>query len=70
MLRMPTISQQEISGIARVFSFYVKFPESRWNDIKIAEQFNNEGDAMLKKLGEEFDQKYRLSKATALDLHD
>ena len=69
MLRMPTISQQEISGLSRAFSLYVKFPESRWNEIKIAEQFNAEGEAMFKKLGEEFDQKYSLTKQTILDLH-
>ena len=69
MLRMPTISPQEIAGIERVFSLYVKFPENRWNEIKTAEKFDNEGEVMFKKLGEEFDQKYRTSKATAPDLH-
>ena len=28
MLRMPTISKDEIQGIARVFSFYIKFPKT------------------------------------------
>ena len=70
MLRMPGISKEEISGLARVFSFYIKFPESRWGDIKIAEQFNKEGEAMLKKLGEEFDQKYRLPESPMPDLHN
>ena len=70
MLDMPTISKEEISGLARTFSYYVKFPESRWNDIKVAEQSNPKGNAMHTKLGKEFDQKYRLSEATMLDLHD
>ena len=52
MLTMPTISKQEISGIERVYSFYIKFPESRWDEIKIAEKFDDEGNAMFKKLGE------------------
>ena len=69
MLTMPTISKEEISGILRTFSLYIKFPESRWNEIKIAEKFNKEGDAMFKKLGEEFTKKYSLSKQTTLDLH-
>ena len=70
MLRMPTISREEIQGLAKVFSFYVKFPENRWNDIKIAEMDNEEGNEMFIKLGKEFDNKYRNYKASALDLHD
>jgi anaerobic magnesium-protoporphyrin IX monomethyl ester cyclase len=70
MLRMPSISQSEISEIAKVFSFYVKFPESRWNDIKIAEKSTPEGEKMFKSLGQEFDQKYRMSKPSMMDLHD
>ena len=70
MLRMPTISKEEIQGLAKVFSFYVKFPENRWNDIKIAEMDNEEGNEMFIKLGKEFDNKYRNYKASALDLHD
>jgi len=57
MLTMPTISKEEISGLARVYSFYVKFPENRWDEIKIAEKSDKEGNAMFKKLGEEFDKK-------------
>ena len=49
MLRMPTITKEEISGIAKVFSFYIKFPESRWDDIKIAESETDEGIKMFKK---------------------
>ena len=69
MLNMPMISKVEISGLARTFSYYVKFPESRWNDIKIAEQFTPEGNAMHKRLGEEFDNKYRSNKTSISDLH-
>ena len=68
MLTMPTISKQEISGIERVYSFYIKFPESRWDEIKIAEKFDDEGNAMFKKLGEEFDRNEGFSKS--VDLHD
>ena len=69
MLNMPSISSEEISGLARTFSYYVKFPESRWDEIKIAEQFTPEGEAMHAKLGIEFDDKYRLKKPTMPDLH-
>jgi len=69
MLTMPTISKEEISGILRTYSLYIKFPESRWNEIKIAEKSNREGNAMFKKLGEEFDQKYSFSENPKVDLH-
>ena len=69
MLTMPSISKEEISGILRTYSLYIKFPESRWDEIKIAEKSDKEGDAMFKKLGDEFDQKYRFSSQSSIDLH-
>ena len=47
---MPTISKQEISNLAKVFSLYTKFPKDRWSEIKIAEQNNDEGDKMMENL--------------------
>ena len=69
LLTMPTISANEIHGLARTFSFYTKFPKERWPEIKIAEQDNEVGNAMMAKLGKEFDSNYRPT-ATASDLHD
>ncbi len=74
MLNMPQLSSSEISGLARTFAYYVKFPEDRWNEIKIAEKFTPEGNQMHEKLGKEFDFKYRITdknlKSDGLDLHD
>ena len=70
MLNMPTISKDEISNLAKVFSLYTKFPKDRWSEIKIAEKNDDEGNKMMTKLGAEFDDTYRQFKATALDLHD
>lgn len=74
MLNMPQLPKDEISGLARTFAYYVKFPESRWGEIKVAEKFTPEGNEMHEKLGKEFDLKYRIrdSKAQSdgLDLHD
>ena len=67
MLNMPTISKAEITGINRTFSFYVKFPESRWNEIKIAEKNDPAGNAMFEKLGKEFDTTFR--NYDKIDLH-
>ena len=69
LLTMPSISANEIHGLAKTFSFYTKFPKERWPDIKIAEQNNDEGKAMMEILGKEFDSNYRPT-ATASDLHD
>ena len=69
MLKMPSISTNEINGLAKTFSFYTKFPVERWPEIKIAEQNNDEGNKMMTKLGTEFDTTYRTT-ASAADLHD
>ncbi len=47
------------------------FLQHSLNEIKIAEKFDEEGDAMFNKLGDEFDQKYRLNSPdqNTLDLH-
>ena len=67
MLNMPTISKEEITGLNRTFSFYVKFPESRWNEIKVAEKNDKAGNLMFEKLGKEFDSTYR--NYDQIDLH-
>jgi hypothetical protein len=54
-----SISEVEIGGLSKTFSYYCKFPEDRWDEIKIAEKFTPEGIAMHKKLGKEFDEKYK-----------
>jgi len=74
MLNMPQLSSDEIAGLARTFAYYVKFPENRWNDIKIAEKFTPKGNKMHELLGKEFDLNYRISdgktSSDGLDLHD
>ena len=69
MLRMPTITKDEIQGLAKVFSLYTKFPKDRWPEIKIAEKNDEVGNKMMTKLGAEFDNTYRQF-ASASDLHD
>jgi anaerobic magnesium-protoporphyrin IX monomethyl ester cyclase len=48
----PNISSEEYAGIFRTFIFYCKMPKRYWGDLKIAEQLNDKGDAMLGKLSE------------------
>lgn len=46
VLNMPQFPPQEIKGLVRTFPLYVKMPESYFEKIKVAEQFNEEGDKM------------------------
>jgi len=58
ILNMPNFPKERIAGLARTFNMYVRFPKSRWNEIKIAEQFTPEGNVMWKKLRKEFMSKF------------
>ena len=63
MLTMPTITKEEIQGLFRTFSFYVKFPEERFPDIQVAERFDDTGNAMYERLSMEFEETYIGQKA-------
>ena len=58
ILDMPTISKDEILGLVRTFSLYVKFPKEEWNEIKQAEQFNPEGDAVFTELSRRYYERF------------
>ena len=53
ILDMPKFSRDEIRGFVRTFVMKVKFPESRWKEIEIAENFSDEGDRKFDELSEE-----------------
>lgn len=58
LLKMPHLTQEDIAGLLRTFSMYVRFPTGDWPRIKIAEKFDIEGNAMYEKLVGEYKQKY------------
>ncbi|MFA5142287.1 MAG: 2-aminoethylphosphonate--pyruvate transaminase [Candidatus Woesearchaeota archaeon] len=58
MLEMPQLSKEEIMGLQRTFSLYVKFPKERWPEIKIAERFDEVGNMKFEELKKEFTEKY------------
>ena len=68
-LNKNTITKEEITGLGKTFSYYVKFPKDRWKEIEVAEKDTEEGRQMHKKLSVEFDQKYRFETAKMPDLH-
>ena len=54
ILRMPTISREELMGLQRTFVLYAKLPRSEFPRIRIAEKFDEAGDEMFRVLREEF----------------
>jgi len=57
-LDMPGFSSDEIKGLVRTFSLYVRFPKSKWPLVKRAESFDKEGNEIFLRLSEEFREKY------------
>jgi len=53
-LSMPQLSSEEINGLQRTFSLYVRLPEKYYSDIRIAEGFDEEGNKMFKALSEKW----------------
>jgi radical SAM superfamily enzyme YgiQ (UPF0313 family) len=58
ILKMPQLKSEEIYGLLRTFPLYVKFPETRFDEIKVAERFDEEGNKMFEKLSKEYREKY------------
>ena len=57
-LNMPMFTKEQIYGLQRTFVMYVKFPKSRWPELKKAEALTPEGDATWKLLRDEFLETY------------
>lgn len=54
LLKMPQFDQQKINNLLKTFNMYVKFPLSRWPDIKRAEENTPEGKRIFGELKNEF----------------
>lgn len=50
----PYLSAKEILSLQRVFPLYVRLPESRYPEIRKAESFKDEGNALFETLSREF----------------
>ena len=53
-LNMPMFSKEQIYGLQRTFVMYVKFPKTRWPELKKAEALTPEGDVIWESLRDEF----------------
>jgi len=54
ILNQPSLSIEEVLGLHRTFVLYASLPKSFWPDIEKSEKFTKEGNAMHKKLSEEY----------------
>jgi radical SAM superfamily enzyme YgiQ (UPF0313 family) len=57
-LNQPHMPKEEILGLQRTFSLYVKMPKHRWSEIQKAEKFDREGNEIFNKLKIEYTKKY------------
>ena len=53
-LDMPQFPRSEIGKIIKTFNMYVKFPKTRWADIKKAEENTTAGNKIYQELKDEF----------------
>jgi radical SAM superfamily enzyme YgiQ (UPF0313 family) len=58
ILDQPQLSREEVLGLQRTFAMYVKFPKSMWNEIRICEKFDEEGNKKFKELSKVFTEKF------------
>ena len=58
ILNMPTITKEELMGLVRTFSLYVKFDKEEWPDIAVAEKFADEGTAMFEELSKRYYERF------------
>lgn len=57
-LKMSSITYEELKGLQRTFPLYVRFSESEWPKIKIAEKFDEEGDRLFAEYKKIYQEKY------------
>lgn len=58
ILRMPSLSREEISGLVRTFPLYVKFPKKDYALIRKAERLDAQGDKIFKELSARYRKEY------------
>jgi radical SAM superfamily enzyme YgiQ (UPF0313 family) len=57
-LKMDSINYQELKGLQRTFLLYAKMPEDMFGQIKIAEEFDDEGNKMYERLKKAYYKSY------------
>lgn len=67
LLDMPQFPRKQINGLLKTFNMYVKFPESRWPEIKQAEFDTPEGNRVYEALRKEFMEKFWQADSTSFE---
>jgi len=67
-LTLPNFTPDNLIGLKRTFAMYVRFPKSRWPEIRISENLTPEGDEMWSKLSDEFRQEFLSSPETDITM--
>lgn len=68
LLDMPQFRTEEIQGLCRVFSFYVKMPYEKWDEIAEAEKFTDAGESKFLEIRDDFLTNFRRSDASPKDV--
>lgn len=58
VMNLPTITSEELMGLVRTFSLYVKFPKSEWSEIRIAERFDEQGNKKFQELSKRYYERF------------
>lgn len=58
LIDMPAFPKKRVISLTKTFNMYVKFPESRWHEIAVAEEDTPEGRRVYDELKEEFTDKF------------
>lgn len=67
ILDMPQFPREQVQGLVKTFNMYVNFPESRWNEIKLAEQNTAEGNRIYGELKQEFIERFWDEESTSFE---
>ncbi len=58
IMRMPQLGNDELLGLVRTFSLYVKFPIEEWPEIRVAERFDEQGNRKFAELSARFHERF------------
>jgi len=58
VMKLPTITSEELMGLVRTFSLYVKFPKEEWPEIRRAERLDDEGNHKFEELSKRYYERF------------
>ncbi len=58
VMNMPQLSNDELMGLVRTFSLYAKLRKNEWDDIRVAEKFDEVGNHKFKELSKRYYERF------------